>query len=291
MLEDMDHHDFGSAELCASVKADGAELCQLRDAAGVDYLWPASPPWPRHAPVLFPIVGRLRDDTLTHHGQTYRMTQHGFARDRRFTWIERSSTGCRLVLSDDSQTRAMYPFGFRFELAYTVRGATLETRFTIVNTGEEVLPASMGAHPAFRWPLIAGMPKDAYALTFEANETAPLGVLDKGLLSNTVRPSPVHQRRLGLTEALFDQDALIFLQPASRSVRFASATGPALTVSWQGFDQLGVWSRPDGDFLCIEPWLGVASPERFAGEFRQKPYLCLIEPGGNRSAVYAITVS
>src|ERR1700750_2634138 len=131
---DIDQHAFSTSGLSACVSADGAELCMLRDGAGLDYLWPAAPVWPRHAPVLFPIVGRLRDDTLVHQGQRYHMTQHGFARARRFAWVERSSTGCRLALSDDAATRAIYPFGFRFEVAYAATDATLAISYTIVNT-------------------------------------------------------------------------------------------------------------------------------------------------------------
>ena len=284
-----DCHDFASSGLTACVKADGAELCALRNANGLDYLWPAEPVWPRHAPVLFPIVGRLRDDTLRHAGHEYRLTQHGFARDRRFTWVERSPTGCRLALSDDAQTRAMYPFGFHFEIGYSMTAASLDISFTVTNTGNDVLPASMGAHPAFRWPLSPGVPKDAYSLTFAAEETAPLrGVVD-GLLTEPDRPCPIQGRHLPLNEALFAQDALILPDPASRSVTFAAAAGPALTLAWEGFPQLGLWSRAGGDFLCIEPWCGMASPSDFQGDFIQKPWLMLIPSGKSRSARLSIT--
>jgi galactose mutarotase-like enzyme len=288
--ENANRHEFKGSGLAASVLARGAELCGLRDGSGREYLWPANPVWPRHAPVLFPIVGRLRDDTLVHNGQSYRLTQHGFARDRRFTWVERSASGCRLALTDDAQTRAMYPFAFRFEIAYAIRQATLEITYTVTNTGEEVLPASMGAHPAFRWPLVPGEPKEAYALTFEAEETAPLRGVSGGLLTEADRPSPITGRHLALNEALFAADALILDHPTSRRVRFAAATGPALTVSWEGFEQLGLWSRAGGDFLCIEPWRGMASPADFEGEFTQKPWLMLIPPGESRSAVHRMTV-
>ena len=285
-----DRHDFGSEQLAAAVTAQGAELSLLRNATGLDYLWPASPPWTRHAPVLFPIVGRLRDDTLTHDGHSYRMTQHGFARDRRFTWVDRSPSGCVLALTDDAQTRAMYPFGFRFEVAYAVHGATLAITYTIVNTGDAVLPASMGAHPAFRWPLVPGTPKEAYALTFDADEPAPMRGVANGLLTDTLRPSPVQGRRLALTPGLFEDDALILPQPASRSVRFAAGDGPALTVSWEGFAELGIWSRPDADFLCIEPWCGMASPAGFAGDFVDKPLIALIPQGERRVATHRMTL-
>ena len=125
----------------------------------------------------------------------------------------------------------------------------------------------MGAHPAFRWPLVPGEPKEAYALTFEAEETAPLRGVVGGLLTEPERPSPIAGRHLALNEALFAADALILEHPASRSVRFAAGLGPSLTVAWDGFEQLGLWSRTGGDFLCIEPWCGMASPADFAGEF------------------------
>jgi galactose mutarotase-like enzyme len=288
--DDTHQHTLSTAGIAARVSADGAELCSLRDTAGIEYLWSAAPIWPRHAPVLFPIVGRLRDDKLVHEGRSYRLTQHGFARDRRFSWVERSPTGCLLALEDDAQTRTMYPFPFRFEVRYSVKDGTLEITFKVTNTGDAVLPASMGAHPAFRWPLVPGVAKEAYTLTFDSEEAAPIrGVID-GLLTDADRPSPVINRRLALAEELFKDDALILPHPASHSVRFAAAEGPAITVAWTGFTQLGLWSRAGGDFLCIEPWSGMASPSDFAGEFTLKPWLMLIPPGESRTASYRITV-
>jgi galactose mutarotase-like enzyme len=286
-----DQHSISASGIVGCVKADGAELCRLQDGGGRDYLWSAEPVWPRHAPVLFPIVGRLRDDKLVHDGQRFPMTQHGFARDRRFEWVERGVDSCRLVLVDDHATRALYPFGFRFEIAYAVAGSTLTVRYVVTNTGDAVLPASMGAHPAFRWPLEPGRAKIDYTLTFEADEPAPLrGVVD-GLLTPADRPSPIVGGRLALNEHLFDADALIVPEPASRSVRFAAADGPAVTVAWDGFAQLGIWMRPGADFLCIEPWRGMASPADFDGEFADKPWLMLIPPGESRTASYQVTVT
>lgn len=288
--DDPDQHSFTSAGIAASVTANGAELCQLRDAAGLDYLWGADPVWPRHAPVLFPIVGRLRNDTLMHQGTDYHLTQHGFARDQRFSWVDRSPTGCRLRLDDTAQTRALYPFGFRLELGFAAAGTSLDISFTVTNTGETVLPASMGAHPAFRWPLRPGVPKEAYALTFDTEEPENLrGVVD-GLLTEADRPSPIQGRHLALHDGLFVADALILPRPACRSVRLAAAEGPALTVAWHGFTELGLWSKVGGDFLCIEPWLGMASPADFNDEFVHKPWLMLIPPGDSRSAGLKITV-
>jgi galactose mutarotase-like enzyme len=285
-----DRHDFAAEGISASVLAHGAELCRLRDAAGQAYLWPAGPAWPRHAPVLFPIVGRLRDDTLRHKGKTYRLTQHGFARDLRFSWTDRSPSGCRLVLTDTAETRTQYPFGFRFEIAYLARAAMLETTYTITNTGDEALPVSLGTHPAFRWPLVPGTPKNAYALTFAVEEPGPLRRVAGGLLTPQEHPTPIRGRNLHLQEDLFDNDALILPAPASRSVRYAAGTGPSLTVSWDGFPQLGIWSRAGGDFLCIEPWCGMASPVDFDGEFATKPWAMTVPMGESRTATLSIAL-
>ena len=274
---------MSNGTLSAEVKADGAELCSLRDASGAEVLWQAGPIWPRHAPVLFPIVGRLKDDTLRHEGRAHRLTQHGFARDKRFAWLNRSATACRLVLHEDAETRAAYPFAFRLEIAYTLDDDAIEQRFTVTNPGRGVLPASLGAHPAFAWPLADGVEKTAHALEFAEPEPAPIRRLADGLLQAQSEPTPIAGRTLALEPALFAADAVILPDPASRSVRYTAPEAPAIEVAWEGFRQLGLWSRAQGDFLCIEPWHGTASPADFDGEFRDKPGLMLIPPGEHRT--------
>ena len=244
-------------------------------------LWQAEPIWPRHAPVLFPIVGRLKDDTLRHNGRTYTLGQHGFARDHRFAWLNRSATSCRLVLRDDGGTRAVYPFGFRFEVGFALEDDALVNSFTIVNTGRELLPASVGAHPGFRWPLSDEFEKAAHVLEFDQPEPAPIRRLSGGLLGDP-QPTPIQGSTLALDPALFEADALILDQVASSSVRFTAPGAEVIEVSWEGFRELGVWMRPGGDFLCIEPWHGTASPVGFDGEFLDKPGLLLIPPGDKR---------
>jgi len=283
-------HTLRSGAIEAAIKADGAELCSLR-SEGVELLWQAGPAWPRHSPLLFPIVGRLKDDRLQHRGKTYPMTQHGFARDVRFEWAEQGARSCKLVLVDSPETRARYPFAFRLEVTYTIENAGLKVAFDITNTGDETLPASIGAHPAFNWPLLPGLEKEAYALTFSDEEPAPIRRLAGGLMRAKAEPSPVRGKTLPLSERLFEDDAIIIDQLASRSVRYAADRGPSIEMSWEGLLQLGVWSKPDGAaFLCIEPWHGFASPSEFDGEFAGKPGLMHVAPGATRSLSYRICV-
>jgi galactose mutarotase-like enzyme len=274
---------MSNGTLSATVKADGAELCSLRDAAGAEMLWQAAPIWPRHAPVLFPIVGRLKADTLRHDGKSYRLTQHGFARDRRFAWLNRSATACRLVLHEDADTRTMYPFAFRLEIAFALDDDALQQRFTVTNPGREVLPASLGAHPGFAWPLTEGLEKAAHVLEFAEPETAPVRRLTNGLLRSIPEPTPIAGQTLALEPTLFATDAIILPTTASRSVRYSAPGSPAVELAWDGFRELGIWSRDGGDFVCIEPWHGTASPEDFDGEFAAKPGLMLIPPGEGRT--------
>jgi galactose mutarotase-like enzyme len=276
-----DRHVIQNGYLTAAIKADGAELCSLCDATGEEMLWQALPVWPRHAPVLFPIVGRLKDDTLRHNGRTYHLGQHGFARDHRFAWLNRTASSCRLVLHDDGTTRAIYPFAFRFEVAFTLEDDALVNTFTVINPGREVLPASVGTHPGFRWPLREGIEQTAHVLEFEQPEPAPIRRLEGGLLG-APQPTLIRGATLALDPALFAADAIILDQPASSSVRFTAPGAEAIEVAWEGFSELGIWMRPGGEFLCIEPWHGTHSPVGFDGAFRDKPGLLLIPPGERR---------
>lgn len=290
-----DTYSLRSGSLTATIKAHGAELCSLRDDSGIEFVWQAGPEWPRHAPLLFPIVGRLANDELRHRGKTYRMTQHGFARDSRFAWAERRESRCTLVLDDSEATRALYPFAFRLAAAYAIDDTGLDLTLTIANTGKETLPASLGGHPAFNWPLRPGLAKESYALTFVRAESSPVRRLDGGLLRLAAEPSPVKGNSLPLSDSLFTDDAIIFDRIESTSVRYAAgqgaSTGPWLEMSWRGFRELGVWSKPSGaPFLCIEPWRGHASPAGFEGEFTDKPGLMHIAPGAQEQLSFRIEV-
>ncbi|PBC09557.1 aldose 1-epimerase family protein [Mesorhizobium sp. WSM3859] len=288
-MEQLTLHSEG---ISATIVGQGAELVSLRDADGTELLWQAGPAWRRHSPVLFPIVGRLKGDQLRHRGQTYPMTQHGFARDRRFAWAEQGPTSCTLVLSDDAETRAKYPFAFRLAIGYDLKPRQLGVTFEITNTGDEPLPASIGAHPAFTWPLSPELPKEAYRLTFAKDEPAPVRRLKDGLLLPGTQPTPIEGKTLPLSEKLFVDDAVILDKPASTSVRYTASQGPAIDITWQGFNELGIWSKPGGaPFLCIEPWHGIASPADFDGEFADKPGVMSIEPGGGRVLSYRIGLS
>ena len=265
----------------ATIGADGAELCALRDRAGHDLLWDAGPLWPNHSPVLFPIVGQVAGDRIHVDGRAYELPRHGFARRRRFDWVERSATRCSLELRDDEPSRAVYPFPFHLLLTYRIEGDALSVEYALTNPGSAELPAALGAHPAFRWPLREGVQTD-YRIEFETDEPAPIHRVADGLLDPAGLPSPVEGRVLRLDPALFVQDAIIMLEPRSRSLRYVGPGG-GLEFSWTGFPQLGLWQKPGADFICVEPWHGYSSPAGWNGDLRDKPGMMLVRPGETRT--------
>ena len=286
-----DNHTIYGDNITVAIKADGAEMVSLKNGAGAELLWQALPVWPRHSPILFPIVGRLKGDELHHRGKTYPMTQHGFARDRRFEWVERSSHSCTLALSDSAATRTHYPFAFRLAVTYAVKDDYLDVTLEVTNPGDETLPVSAGAHPAFNWPLSVELAKEAHSITFSNAEREPIRRLNRGLMRKSPEPTPIHGKTLPLSERLFDDDAVILDRPSSTGLRYAADRGPWVEVSWQGFRELGLWSKLGGtDFLCIEPWRGFASPEDFDGEFSDKPGLMHLAPGDKQALTYRVRV-
>jgi galactose mutarotase-like enzyme len=277
--------------LRAKLAQEGAELCSLVGADGLEVIWQAGEAWPRHSPVLFPIVGTLKDNRYRHLGVEYRLGRHGFARDKLFSLAAHDARSCRFVLTDDAATRDVYPFSFRFEVGYAMTAAGLEISYAVGNPGDVVLPASIGAHPAFNWPLRPGVDRLAHTLTFGAAEPAPIRrITADGLLRPEGLPSPIAGKILRLRDDLFVDDAIILDHPASRSVRFGGPGTPVVEVAWEGFVELGIWMPPGADFLCIEPWHGMSSPVGFDGDFIDKPGLMLIPPGETRTASYRIRV-
>ncbi len=277
---DADRHSFGDDRLRIEVAAHGAELQSARDGRHGDLLWNGGPEWPRRAPVLFPIVGRLNGDTLRVDGRGYPMGQHGFARDRAFAWVAREPDGCRLRLDDDARSHAVFPFGFRLEVDYRVRAGALHVGYRLEAPADAPLIASLGAHPAFRWPLARGVAPEAHRIVFDEPEPEPVRRLEGGLLAPDPRPTPVDGRTLALSRALFVDDALILDRLRSRRLRYEAPGAFGLEIAWKGFHELGLWSKPDaGDFLCVEPWRGYADPVGFADEFADKPGVMRLAPG------------
>lgn len=280
----------GSAGLSAAIDPEGAQLSVLRNAAGEDLLWNGDPAfWKGRAPILFPIVGALNGGHFRWRGQRFALPRHGFARNRPFELIRSDNESALFRQTDGSSTHARYPFAFELDVEFRISGRCLTTTATVRNSGDQALPASVGFHPALRWPLPGGQARSEYHIEFECDEPAPIRRLDAdGLLLPESFASPVQGRRLALDDALFAPDVLIFDQFNSRSLVYGAGTGPRIKVGYPDATHLGLWTKPGAGFLCIEPWRGVADPVGFAGEFSDKPGVFLVEPDQTRQLTMTI---
>ncbi|HEY1898701.1 MAG TPA: aldose 1-epimerase family protein [Steroidobacteraceae bacterium] len=278
--------------LSATIDPQGAQLSRLRDAADRELQWQGDPAvWAGRAPLLFPIIGMLVAGHYRTGGHSFALPRHGFARNRRFSVAEAGPTSASFKLVADEQTRAVYPFEFELEVNFTVQQASLAVTAWIRNRGERDLPASLGFHPAFAWPLPYGEDRAAHFIEFECDEPAPVRRLDgNGLLTPQRLATPVTHRRLALRDELFAADALIFDEIVSRSVTYGSEVGPRIALSFPGVPYLGMWSKPGANFICIEPWHGITDAEGFNGELQDKPGSLIVPPGAARTVAMTITV-
>jgi galactose mutarotase-like enzyme len=263
---------LGTGHISAKINPTGAQWSIFRDSAGRDLLWDGDPAvWSGRAPFLFPIVGALSGGAYHLGSATYPLARHGFARGKPFNLIDSNAAAALFRLTADEATRAIYPFEFELDVQFELFGATVAITVLMRNNGEGDMPASFGFHPAFRWPLPYGKPRAAHFIEFEHDEPAPIRRLNsQGLLTPTPHPTPVQGRRLLLDDALFRDDAIIMDQVQSASVTYGVEGSPRIRVSFPDTPYLGLWSKP-GNFICIEPWHGIADPEGFTGDFRDKP--------------------
>lgn len=272
--------------LTARINPLGAELWSLTDAAGREYMTAADPAfWTGHAPVLFPIVGELRHGCYRLDEQTYSLKRHGFARASRFAVAEHGPGHVRFVLGDSEETRAVFPFRFVLAIAFRLVGDRLEMEAVVTNPGAAPMWFSFGFHPAFAWPLPGGGAKADHRIVFERDEPAPIRRLDpaSGLLLPDAVASPMEGRTLAPAAEQFEADAMIWDRLASRALSYGVAGGPRLDIAFPDTSMLGLWQKPGGDFLCIEPWQGLADPLDRDGDFRAKPGVVELDAGASRS--------
>jgi len=279
-------------ELSARIDPLGAQLSELKDASGRDLLWNGDPSvWAGRAPLLFPIVGALAGGEYRVDGKPYRLTRHGFARVSTFQVLDASTSSASFRLKADEATLQVYPYAFELDVRYALEGATLSITTLVRNPGERKLPASFGYHPAFRWPLPYGQERSEHFVEFSAEESSPVRRLDAaGLLLPERFPTPVEHRHLKLTDALFEDDVLIFDDLRSRSVTYGAPHGPRLRVSFPDSPYLGLWSKPQAGFVCIEPWHGVADAQGFSGNISAKQGVFIVLPGASMAAKMAVTL-
>ena len=292
MKEEM-NYEIKNEYIKAKIKSFGAELNSLQKIDdSLEYIWQGDKEfWARHSPILFPIVGRLKNDSYFYKNQKYNMSQHGFARDKEFEIVEKKDDFIEFKLSSDEKTLKIYPFSFELYLSYKLERNSLIVSYKVINKSDEKMLFSIGAHPAFNWSLEKDLKKEDYFLEFEINNSKRYFLNELGLVFDSI-DLKFEDKKLFLNEELFKNDALVFNDLNIKNFTFKNIRNENfIKLNFENFPYLGIWSKPSGSpFLCIEPWFGVADEIGTNQKFEEKTGILKLKKDGIFEASYSIEI-
>ena len=277
-----------NAELIATFKSQGAELCSLKGKeTRREYIWEGNPEfWGKHAPVLFPIVGTLKDNRYFYKDEFYALSRHGFARDMEFEVIDKKDSSVVFSLKANKQTKAHYPFDFEIQIGCTLADSILNIEYKIINKMDERMPFSIGGHPAFALPETFS----SYSLEFEKPEELKSYILENDLLSSTTVNIPLFDKTLPLNYSLFEKDALIFKSLNSKKISILESEHAILNFYFEDFENFGIWTKMNAPFICLEPWLGYSDLTSSDGNIENKEGIQFVEANDIFKCSYSIEI-
>ncbi len=274
-------------KLTATINHRGAELISLKDNDQRDYIWNGNPEfWGKHSPVLFPIVGTLKNNSFHYENQEYHLSRHGFARDMDFELVENTAEKAVFLLSHNSETLKNYPFEFQLQLIYTLEETKLSISYDLFNVGTNTMPFSIGAHPAFALPESF----ESYEIEFDQNEPLQYHLLENDLVSNETKKLNTQDKKLALDYTLFKHDALIFKTIFSKQLTILEHKKPILKVDYNGFPNLGIWTKNAAPFICIEPWYGYSDVVNSTNDLFQKEGVQILESKSRFQSTFSIEI-
>ncbi|WP_407305622.1 aldose 1-epimerase family protein [Desulfosporosinus sp. SB140] len=280
--------------ISVEVNSKGAEMYSLKSKDdGTEFIWQAdSKYWPWHAPVCFPIVGKLANNQYQVGDNTYCLNVHGFARDMEFRKIEAADDRVVYRLDYDDATLAKFPFKFLLDISYTLVGRGVIIQYNVKNADDKPICFSIGAHTGFNCPLLPDEMFSDYELVFETAETAKRLLLDDGLRSGQTELLLKNDNTLPLSRELFKKDALILKNLKSQYVTLRGRkSGKSVTVNFMGFPYMGIWTKPEeAPFVCIEPWYGVTDTTGESKRITEKEGILFLVPEQEFRCAYQIIV-
>lgn len=285
-----------SDALTVQIDTLGAQLTSVRTRDGVELLWQADPAvWGRHAPLLFPIIGRLRDGKYTVGGKEYAISQHGFARDKEFSILEQSSRSVTFQLEDDGETRTVYPFSFQLQIQYILEDGSLTKRHTVLNRSEQTMYYEIGGHDGFRTTLLPGETMEDYYIEFPGqHEIIPFGMDERNFLTRSSQPYALEENRLPLPPQVFGLDTIVLEQLPVHQVTLANRKNShRLTLEFDEFPYLGIWTKPSDTpthYICIEPWTTLPECAFTDSALEHKPGIRALASGESETLSYRFTV-
>ena len=278
---------ISNSALTASIKHSGAELFSIKDNQNNEYIWEGNPDfWGKHSPVLFPIVGTLKNNTYKIKDKEYNLSRHGFARDMEFELIDKTENQAVFSLKSSVETLKKYPFEFELQLIYTINENSLDLEYKVINKGEEKMPFSIGAHPAIALPDNI----EDYAIKFEKEENLKYNLLENDLISSNTKVLETSSGIIPLNYELFKNDALVFKTLESKSLTILKNANPYIQVDYKDFPSLGIWTKENAPFICIEPWFGYSDTADNSGDLFKKEGILVLDAGQNFRSQFSIKV-
>ncbi len=241
------------------ISETGAELQSL-EYNGLEYLWQADAAyWGKHSPVLFPVIGELKEGKYIFEGKEYKMARHGFARDQVFEAVHTSGTSAIFTLSSDEDSLAIYPFRFIFKVEYRLEATELSCTYHVENADTKIMYFSAGGHPAFNVPLQNNLQYTDYALKFENDNILKRYPVYNGLIGDETEAIILQNNELQMQPSLFYADAIVLKHIGSSQVELLTGKDKhGLKFTFKDFPYFGIWAAKDAPFVCLEPWCGIA---------------------------------
>ena len=278
--------------LRVAIQPKGAELDSIVHKQNqIEYLWQGDAAfWGKKSPVLFPIVGTLKDNSFIYEGKKYNLPRHGFARDKTFIVEEHTTNKSVFLLKSDAESLKAYPFDFEFRLHYTLTDNSLSVTYDVKNTTNGDMYFSVGGHPAFRLPLVENTDYTDYFIELNRAETSgryPLS--NDGLLELTTNPFLENTDKISLKQSLFYADAVVLKHLTSNSMAIRSEKTPhGLRMTFEGFPYFGVWAAKNAPFVCLEPWCGIADSVNTTQELTEKEGINKLGQGERFEQIWTI---
>ena len=293
----MEHIRLAGKGMEALIQFRGGQIVSCRTAEGREILWQADPSvWNQHAPILFPVCGRLLNGTVQIGGKASSMTIHGFAQNAYFIPVRHGEDFVELELVRTEEIRRQYPFDFVFRVIYILNENGYRTVFLAENRSEKAMPFCVGGHPGFICPMEEGTAFEDYELVFPEQEDGwnalvrHDGCLDGGETLACLRDAGI----IPLKHAWFDEkDTLVLTHLRSRSVKLLNRKSKrGLRMDFPKMEVLAVWSRPGAraDYVCLEPWHGMPDTADATGRFEDKPFVTILQPGESWQGHFEVTL-
>ena len=283
-------------DLTATVQSVGAELVSFQKA-DKEYIWTGdSTYWNGHNPILFPVIGFLKDGKTCFDGQEYEIPKHGYARRSEFALLSSSTDSVTFEMTDTAETREGFPFSFALRVTHTLTDDGYVTAYQVRNLSPMEMPFMLGAHTGFLLPFSEGCRFEDHTLIFRHPEQEVTRYI---AVNGKIIEDPLGEKnylqgsdRLPLSYSLFDDDALMLAGLASRKVSLVDSNGQGVSMEFDGFDALGIWTPPgkEAPFLCIEPWNGINAFINEEREFSQKPFIKTVAAGDTYKVSHRVRI-